>query len=470
MLFSGLLFIYMFMPALILLYFIIKDNAWRRSILILFSLVFYAWGEPVYVLLMLACVLINYIFGLQIGRTKSEDKSKRVFILIVSAVAVNLGFLFFFKYAGFFIQTVNLLPGIEFAIPKIALPVGISFFTFQAMSYTIDVYRGDTEVQPSFFKLLLYVSLFPQLIAGPIVRYKDIESQLDDRSTDMTDICDGIYRFACGLGKKVLIANPCGAAAGVMLSLKVSDASVIGSWFGALFFALQIYFDFSGYSDMALGLGRIFGFKFKENFNYPYISRSVTEFWRKWHISLGTFFRDYLYIPLGGNRHMWIRNVFIVWLLTGMWHGASWNFIIWGLFFAVLLICEKKLKAKFSGHIGFIAYVYMFIVNIVGWTIFYYTESFLLRVGMLFGCGGIPFGDVFNISIIRSNLLLLCAALVLSAPVIPYISQQLEKKSDIKKYYIAGRIYKIVFIICTLFISTAMLAGNTYNPFLYFRF
>ncbi len=469
MLFSSLLFLYVFMPVLILLYFIRKDHAWRRCIQIVFSLIFYAWGEPVYILLMLFLVAVNYVFGNLIGNTNTENNKNRA-ALLVCAIVLNLSFLLFYKYAGFIIQTVNLLPGIDLPVPEIALPVGISFFTFQSMSYTIDVYRKDTQPQQSFFKLLLYVSLFPQLIAGPIVRYKDIESQLDDRRVDITDICLGIFRFACGLSKKVLIANPCGVAADAMLSLPIKDASVVSAWFGALFFALQIYFDFSGYSDMALGLGGIFGFNFRENFNYPYISRNATEFWRRWHISLGTFFRDYLYIPLGGNKRMWLRNVIVVWMLTGLWHGASWNFIVWGLFYAVLLIFEKKLLLKYSQRIGILSYIYMFIVNIVGWTIFYYTDSFLPRVGMLFGYGGIPFGDIFNLSIIKSNLLLLCVAIVLSAPVFPYIVGKLKEKADGKNFYITGRIIQICFIVGTMFLSTAMLVGNTYNPFLYFRF
>jgi alginate O-acetyltransferase complex protein AlgI len=458
------------MPLLALLYFLNINNAWRRGLLILFSLAFYAWGEPTYVLLMLVCVLVNFIFGLEIGKSQSEEKSKRAFVLLITAVAVNLSFLIFFKYAAFFIKTVNLLPGIRLAVPEIALPVGISFFTFQSMSYTIDVYRGDAAAQRSFSKLLLYVSLFPQLIAGPIVRYKDIESQLDDRGADISEICEGMYRFACGLAKKVLIANPCGAAADTMLSLGASEASVISSWFGALFFALQIYYDFSGYSDMAIGLGGIFGFRFRENFDYPYISRSVTEFWRRWHISLGTFFRDYLYIPLGGNRQMWVRNVLIVWLLTGMWHGTSWNFIAWGLFYALLLLAEKRLSLKFSSPPVPVAYIYMFIVNIIGWTIFYYTDSFLPRVGMLFGYGGIATGDVFDISIIRNNFLLLCVAIILSFPVVPSILKRIEAKSEDLRWYSALRIYKIVFTAGALLASTVMLAGNTYNPFLYFRF
>ncbi|MBQ7932140.1 MAG: MBOAT family protein [Clostridia bacterium] len=325
MVFSNLFFLYGFMPVLLLAYFIIKNDAWRRGVLVAFSLFFYAWGEPVYVFLMIGMVLADYIFGLLIDRCISVAWKS---FWLVLAVISNLAVLGFYKDLGFFTETVNTVFSVTIPVVQLVMPIGISFFTFQTLSYVIDVYREDTEVQKSFFRLLLYVSFFPQLIAGPIVRYKDIEAQLANRQVTVPQFNDGLFRFAVGLGKKVLIANCCDTVVTQLYSL--SEITFAGRWAGALFFTLQLYFDFSGYSDMAIGLGKMFGFSFRENFNYPLISRSATEFWRRWHMSLGTFFRDYVYIPLGGNRHDHQRNIMVVWFLTGMWHGASWNFILWG--------------------------------------------------------------------------------------------------------------------------------------------
>ena len=473
MLFSSLNFIYVFLPALFLLYFIIRNSFYRKCVLIAFSLLFYAWGEPVFVLLMLFTVMVNYLMGRAIGRVRRPSKKKFYMAL---AVIVNLSLLGFFKYTGFLVETLNLLPMISLPVPKIALPLGISFYTFQAMSYTIDVYRGDCVPQRSFADMLLYVSFFPQLVAGPIVRYQDIEAQLDNRMVAIEDINEGIYRFSLGLGKKVLLANACGGVADSLLKADAVNLSVAGLWVGAVFFALQIYYDFSGYSDMAIGLGRMFGFRFLENFKYPYISRSATEFWRRWHISLGTFFREYVYIPLGGNRSHWLRNVFVVWFLTGLWHGASFNFIAWGLFYALLLVLEKRallpLFKKMGKCLGtIISYLYMFVVTVVGWTVFYFEDGFLSRVKMLFGGGNLPLTDIFLTSTLRQNCLLLGAALLLAFPVYPAICGWLKKRcGDSDGAYAAGRIIKMVIIIVLIGASTAMLAGNSYNPFLYFRF
>lgn len=474
MLFSGLFFLYVFMPALLIAYFVIPSNAWRRGVLIAFSLFFYAWGEPIYVLLMVFSVLCNYLFGLWIDREHARNKSGTV--QLVLALILNFGMLGVFKYAGFAVETLNLIPGLALPVPQIALPLGISFFTFQAVSYVIDVKRGSVTVQKSFWRLLLYISFFPQLVAGPIVQYSDIESQLENRRANIEEICDGAFRFCVGLGKKVLIANACGSVADTLLLTKADGQSVLGMWMGALFFAMQIYFDFGGYSDMAIGLGRIFGFHFRENFDYPYISRSATEFWRRWHISLGTFFREYVYIPLGGNRGHWVRNVMIVWFLTGLWHGASWNFIAWGLYYGLLLLFEKKLLFPLYRKIGALpstifAYLYMIVVTLVGWTIFYYEDGFLSHVGMLFGAGGIPFTDVFALSTIRSHLYLLIIAVLLSTPLFAKIGEEIQNGIyEPQLRYCTVRVFKTVCSLALLAASTVMLAGNTYNAFLYFRF
>ncbi len=470
MLFSSLTFIYIFLPLLCILYYSIKNAVWRRAILTVFSLIFYSWGEPVFVVLMFASVSVNYLSGRLIS--KAEDPSKKKLFMIISAV-INLGILAAFKYIPLIVQTINVIPSVSIPVPDLPLPLGISFYTFQAMSYTIDVYRGDTPCQKSFLSLLLYVSFFPQLIAGPIVRYKDIAEQIPDRTAKIDDIFYGIYRFSIGLAKKTLLANPCGATADSLLKLSVSE-SVLGSWIGVLFFALQIYFDFSGYSDMAIGLGSMFGFRFRENFDYPYISKSATEFWRRWHISLGTFFRDYVYIPLGGNRKRWLFNVFCVWFLTGLWHGASWNFVIWGVFYACLLVLEKKVLFKLFDKIPKIPrtvlqYVYMIFITLLGWTVFYYTDFTALwhHLATMFGMAGAAVNDLFIDSVISDNAVLLLFSLVFALPLPAFIS---KKAGALIKNENVIIIIKTVYSLALIFLSTAALAGNSYNPFLYFRF
>ena len=468
MLFSSLTFIYVFLPVLCILYFVIKNATWRRAVLTVFSLIFYSWGEPVFVFLMLASVAVNYLSGRFIDKTENCS-GKKAFMAV--AVALNLFILAIFKYTPLIFETLNTLPFISVAVPSVPLPLGISFYTFQAMSYTIDVYRGDTPCQKSYLSLLLYVSFFPQLIAGPIVRYKDIAEQLPERKANIDGIYYGIYRFSVGLAKKTLLANPCGETADYLLTMSASD-SVTGSWAGIVFFALQIYFDFSGYSDMAIGLGSIFGFRFKENFDYPYMSKSATEFWRRWHISLGTFFRDYVYIPLGGNRKRWLFNVFLVWFLTGLWHGASWNFVIWGLFYACLLVLEKKALFKLFDKIpkiprAVLQYVYTVFITLIGWTVFYFTDFGKLWHNLSVMFGGAAFNDLFTESVIRDNALLLVSALIFALPLPAFVCGKIGgalKNENIKL------ILKTVFSAALIFLSTAALAGNSYNPFLYFRF
>ena len=354
MVFSDLFFLFVFIPAFAICYMLaaivdrwLSSSTARRMILkniviVIFSLIFYGWGEPIYVFLMILCVFLNYLSGLGIDRFEGK---KRKLMLILGLIA-NLSILGTFKYAGFFAQTLCDI-GLNVSVPQIALPIGISFYTFQSISYLIDVYRKQSPAQHHFGNLLLYISMFPQLVAGPIVRYDTIAREINDRKISAEDIAEGLFRFLIGLGKKVIIANQFSEIADQFLAGNLSNLSTAGAWIGTFAYALQIYFDFAGYSDMAIGMGRCMGFHFNENFNHPYISRSITEFWRRWHISLGSFFRDYLYIPLGGNRNHQTLNILIVWILTGLWHGASWNFVLWGLYFGMLLLVEKYVILRF---------------------------------------------------------------------------------------------------------------------------
>ena len=468
MVFSNIFFLYVFLPALFLAYFVIKNNAYRRAVLIAFSLVFYAWGEPIYVFLMIGLVLADYIFGLLISKTRQVWLRK---FWLVIAIVSNLSILGVYKYLGFFTETLNFIFNVTIPVVKLSMPIGISFFTFQTMSYVIDVYRGDADVQKSFFRLLLYVSFFPQLVAGPIVRYKDIEMQLSDRQVSLEKLNDGMFRFSVGLVKKVLIADCCDTAITALLSL--SDVTFAGRWAAALFFTLQLYFDFSGYSDMAIGLGRMFGFEFLENFNYPLVSRNATEFWRRWHMSLGSFFRDYVYIPLGGNRHDQQRNILVVWFLTGLWHGASWNFILWGMYYGFLLMWEKKHYLKqierMPKVISFvISHIYTIFITVFGFAIFYFEKDLFKNLGYLFGIGCKSVSDIFTTSIVMDNVLLLAAACLFSAPVVPALWKWLKEHAKIG--YTAERIIKTVCVIAFVSVSTIRLVGDTYSAFLYFRF
>ena len=469
MVFSHPFFVYFFEALLLLSFYVVHTNSARRAVLIAFSLVFYAWGEPLYVFLMIFTVLLDYLFGRLIGAYRKRGIRR---LWLICAVTVNLGILCYFKYLGFFAETVNTVFRTTLSVPNLTMPIGISFFTFQALSYVIDVYRGDADVQYSFPRLLLYVSLFPQLIAGPIVRYKDIEQQLDDMHVSPGEINDGIFRFSVGLAKKLLIADTC---ASVVTSIyAVTDSiSVTGRWAGAVFFALQIYFDFSGYSDMAIGLGHMVGFRFNENFRYPYAARTATDFWRRWHISLGTFFRDYVYIPLGGNRRRRLRNILVVWFLTGLWHGASWNFVIWGLFYGALLIFEKRFFIDFFDSLpraasAIISRIYSVFITVFGFAIFYFTENTAKSIGYLFGIGVTGFSDIFTTSIVFDNLNLLILAVLLSYPIIPAITGALQKRFRIS--YGVRRGVMLVVSLVLVSLSTVRMIGNTYSPFLYWNF
>ena len=477
MVFSDLLFIYAFLPLLMILYYVRKNNGWRRGVLLAFSLIFYAWGEPVYVLLMLGSALLNYIFGIFIGASETDRGRK---LAMVGGVLVNLAILGVFKYAGFAVETLNAVTGLTLPVPKISLPLGISFYTFQAMTYVIDVYRGRCQPQRKFSRVLLYICLFPQLVAGPIVRYTEIQDQLSDRRVSAAQINAGIYRFTIGMGKKVIFSNTCGLACQNFFAS--AGTTVAGNWLGILFFSLQIYFDFSGYSDMAIGLGHMFGFTFPENFNYPYISASITEFWRRWHISLSGWFREYLYIPLGGNRRGKGRqalNILIVWAATGFWHGANWNFLLWGLYYAVLLILEKfvldkqmkKLKPTAARIIGHVSFVF---ITLIGFAFFYHETNLFGNLGKLFGIGVSVFSDIYAGSLLYENGLLLIAAMICVTPLGHILFEKFRaltrRAAGVHTAYTVDRVIKTLIVLFLLAVCTLRLVGDSYNPFIYFRF
>ena len=408
MVFSSIVFLFTFLPVVLILYFLVPKAA-KNVILLIASLIFYAWGEPVYVFLMLLSILLNYFCGLEIAEKAEEGSGARGVFLFT--VLVNLGLLGFFKYAGFLVGSLNAVLPFDIPAPELNLPVGISFYTFQILSYIIDVYRKKVAVQKNLISFGLYVTMFPQLIAGPIVRYEDIETQLAERKVTLDKFGSGAAVFIQGLAKKVLLANLIGGLFSQVSAMPLGNISVLTAWLGCLAYTFQIYFDFSGYSDMAIGLGRMFGFRFPKNFDYPYISRSITEFWRRWHISLGTWFREYVYIPLGGNRvsrlkH--IRNILAVWLLTGLWHGASWNFVVWGLYYGAILLVEKFLLGQWIERLpAVIQHLYSLFLIMTGW-VFFFSPSLSSAsgyLGAMFGSGGRPAVDSESLFLLLSNLL-----------------------------------------------------------------
>ena len=469
MVFSSLLFLYAFLPVCLLLYFLVPGLTGKNIVLLCASLVFYAWGEPVYVFLMLAVAALNWGFGLLLGKKRSKG-------LLALCVALNLASLVVFKYAGFLVENCNALFGAAFRIPQISLPIGISFYTFQALSYSVDVYRKDVGAQRSYWKFLLYVSMFPQLIAGPIVRYVDVAAQIESRESDPENVFRGVTRFCVGLGKKVLLADHVGQVADQLLGGSFTGATTLGIWLGALMYMFQIYFDFSGYSDMAIGLGRIFGFRYMENFKLPYTSKSITEFWRRWHISLSSFFRDYVYIPLGGNRRHVYLNLFIVWALTGLWHGASWNFVLWGLYFFVLLCIERLLKKQLPKIPKPVRHILTLLLILISWNVFYHTDLGRLResFAIFFGFAGSGFTSETTNMLLRNNLPLIAICAV-GCSAIPQFTGNVvgllcaEKREDgIGHKVYAGLTF--VFDLALLALATISLAGSSYNAFLYFRF
>lgn len=467
MVFSSLTFLLFFLPAVLLIYFAVPRQA-KNTVLFLFSLLFYAWGEPIYVALMLFSTALDYTCGRLVEKYRGTKKQK---IGLLVSIIVNIGLLCFFKYTDFFIGVINGIFGCEIPALNLPLPIGISFYTFQTMSYTIDVYRGEAKVQKNIISFGAYVALFPQLIAGPIVRYRDIAEQLDSRTHSTDNFGEGAKRFVTGLGKKVLLANNIGLLWDAASKTDASQLTAVGAWLGIIAFAFQIYFDFSGYSDMAIGLGKIFGFDFCENFNYPYISKSVTEFWRRWHISLGTWFRDYIYIPLGGNRGGFpkqIRNIAVVWLLTGFWHGASWNYVLWGVFYGILLIIEKLFLLKWLQKAPkFVGHIYAGLAVLLGWVLFAFEDmgSGIQFLKVMFGGGaGFVNGNTIYQLLSYLPLIIMCAAA--STPLVKRLYQKISEKAK-ERALLAVDAARLVGISA---ISVAFLISGSYNPFLYFRF
>ncbi len=476
MVFSGIPFLYYFLPCVLLAYFVVP-KPFRNFVLLITSLLFYAWGEPVYVFLMLFSILLGYVSGILLG--KSMEKGWRILApgrILAGSVFVFAGLFVYFKYTDFLISNINSLTGSEIPLLNIALPIGISFYTFQIISYLVDVYRKDVPAQKNIISMAAYVSMFPQLIAGPIVRYKDVAMQLKERRSTWEMLEAGITRFIIGLSKKILIANELGELCNLFRDSQ--DKSVLFYWLYAVAFMLHIYFDFSGYSDMAIGLGKIFGFTFPENFNYPYIAGSITDFWRRWHMTLGSWFRDYVYIPLGGNRVSkikWFRNIFVVWMFTGIWHGAAWNFLFWGLYFAILLIIEKKWLLKPLGKSKWLKHVYLLFFVLISFVIFNAPDMYtaFVDIGRLFGAGELPFVSTEALYYLKSYGITILVGIIGCMPVIPWYIAKLEERKEQKQVVVLNAtlgVLKPVVLIALVVLSTAYLVDGSFNPFLYFRF
>jgi len=464
MVFSSILFLFYFLPTILILYYLAPKSK-KNAVLFFGSLFFYAWGEPLYVLLLVFSTVFNYFIGLQIE--KSDENKKRKKAVLTIGVVLNLALLIVFKYTNFLIETLNLVLTHDIPLTKITLPIGISFFTFQTMSYIVDVYRKNAKAQRNYINFGTYVALFPQLIAGPIVRYNSIDEQLTKRRETIEGFTKGVICFSSGLAKKVLIANNIGLLWESISATPMTEMSVLGSWLGVVAYALQIYFDFSGYSDMAIGLGKMFGFEFEKNFDYPYVSKSITEFWHRWHISLSTWFKEYVYIPLGGNRKGKVRtylNLLVVWTLTGIWHGAGMNFVAWGLYYAIILILEKSILYKALEKMpSVIRMIYSFVLVLVGWVLFASNDmqSAMSYLKVMFAIGENPVADGMFMYNLRSYALLLVIGIFAS---FPYPKKLWNKYTENKNAVL------LIAVMVVLLICTAYLIDSSYNPFLYFRF
>ena len=478
MVFSSFVFLLVFLPLVLLLYYICPGRV-RNLLLLIASLIFYAWGEPVYVLIMVFSIFFDYVNGRLIERFKNRNSPWKAKAALVIDLCGNLAILGFFKYADFFIGNLNTITGAGISLLHIALPIGISFYTFQTMSYTIDVYRGVVPAQNNILTFATYVTLFPQLIAGPIVQYKTVEKELTERKVTLRDFSEGAFRFSVGLAKKVLLANQIGSLWDTISRL--NQMSVATAWLGAVAYTFQIYVDFSGYSDMAIGLGRMFGFHFLENFNFPYMSKTITEFWRRWHISLSSWFREYVYIPLGGNRKGLARqliNIMIVWMLTGLWHGANWNFVLWGIYYGVLLMIEKLFLLKWLEKLpDWVGHIYTLFLVVIGWTIFAQTNLQQLGAYLktMFGIGQAVFVDSDFLYFASTNAVLLAALVICSIDFCAFRNRRLPEKERSTVYEAVEKskgwtIVKPVIMLVLLVVSFAFLVGDSYNPFLYFRF
>ena len=470
MVFSSIPFIFFFLPVFLILYYLVPYKV-KNIILLIFSLIFYAWGEPIYILLMIFSSVVDYTNGRMIEKYAQNNQKRKKLFLIISII-INLSLLGFFKYADFLIGSINSLLNINIPLLELGLPIGISFFTFQTMSYSIDVYRGDVKAEHNFLDFMTYVSMFPQLIAGPIVRYEEVSKELKNRNITAQGFADGMIRFLQGLFKKVLIANNIGYLFVIASSMPNNEMSVVMPWLGILAYTFQIYFDFSGYSDMAIGMGKMLGFTYPENFNHPYISKSITEFWRRWHISLSSFFKDYVYIPLGGSRVKKIinvRNILIVWMLTGLWHGASWNFVLWGLYYGVLLLLEKFIFNKILEKApNWFKHFYTMFLVVVGWMIFAFDDMTILKeyASMMFGAGGVSFINNHALYYLKNYLIIFILAIIFSMPVYKLAKEKLSKVKNTKLIFAVSLIiYTVLFIVVVSY-----LVNDTYNPFLYFRF
>jgi len=466
MVFSSLIFLFIYLPVVLAVYYIVPVK-WRNPWLFVVNFIFYGWGEPVYLFLMIFSITVNYIHGYFIHKYRENDALAKRFVL--SNTIINLALLVFFKYFDLIAVTLSAIPGLHFITPLgITLPIGISFYTFQTMSYPIDVYREDADVQKNYISFGTFVALFPQLIAGPIVRYKDVSEQLDFRAGSLDQFASGIRRFIVGLGKKVLIANTVSLLWNIYKAMPLSELTVLGSWLGIIAFSFQIYFDFSGYSDMAIGLGRMLGFEFLENFDYPYIAKSITEFWRRWHMSLGTWFRDYVYIPLGGNRRGYGRqflNIIIVWALTGIWHGANWTFLVWGIYYAFFLILEKSFLLRvFEKTPPWIQHLYTLLIVVCGW-VFFDLDSFS-RAGhyfsAMFGASGTGLFSPADLYYLSNFAIMLIVSALASTKMWKNLYDKINPRVQ--------SVITPLLIIIVLALSTAYLVDNSYNPFIYFRF
>lgn len=473
MIFSSLLFLFRFLPAVLLVYYIVP-RSWRNFVLLLFSLVFYAWGEPIYIILMLLTIFVSYTGGILVDWFSQMGKRKAAKAALAVSSVISLSLLVFFKYADFAVETVNSLTGARFGLLQIALPIGISFYTFQTLSYTIDVYRGKAAVQKNLISFGTYIAMFPQLIAGPVVQYKTIDRQLRNRRETVGQFAEGVQRFMIGLGKKILIANQAGMLWETIQAPDFSEIPVLTAWMGLAAYTFQIYFDFSAYSDMAIGLGRMFGFRFLENFNYPYISISITEFWHRWHISLSTWFRDYVYIPLGGNRcgrWKYIRNIIIVWLLTGFWHGASWNFVIWGIYYAVLLLLEKFIFGRLLEKVSRVfRHIYCMFFVMLGWNLFVFEDmgKGIHFLKLLFGSYGQGVLNRETVYLLYNHLVLFVICILGCTGLPRRIGNWICGKLADRE--IVWVVLENVFYVGIFILSVAWLVDSTFNPFLYFRF
>ncbi len=472
MVFSSIPFIFLFLPIFLAIYGRMKSK-FKNIILLIFSLIFYAWGEPVYIVLMIFSSIVDYTNGRLIEKYEKNAKMKK--LVLIFSIVINIGLLGFFKYSDFLIENINNLFNLDIELLKLGLPIGISFFTFQTMSYSIDVYRGKVKAEKNFINFMTYVSMFPQLIAGPIVRYEEISKSLNqERKVNKEDFFAGFIRFLQGLFKKVLIANIIGELWST-ISLDILNISLSTAWLGIISFAMQIYFDFSGYSDMAIGIGKMIGFKYPENFNYPYISKSITDFWRRWHMTLSGWFKDYVYIPLGGNRCskiLNIRNILIVWFLTGLWHGAEWNFIFWGIYFGIILLLEKFILKDILEKIPkVLKHIYAIVLILIGWVIFAFDDIQMVQIYFSKMFANMNFIDIEFLEYFKNYFVIICISIILSTPIYPYILRKIGSMRKCNKVVLSTmQLLVMLGYICIFILTIAMLVAGTYNPFLYFRF